>query len=195
MIRTKAVISGVTGLPGLQSVYFTGASITPTAAECSDAVARVRAFWVALAGQMASGCTIQVQQQLDWLDPVTGALLGRPSASSPPASVVATGTGISAPAIALGLKLVTAQIVNGRLLQGRMFISPLATTAVTAGIPSTAATTAGTNALAALNGSTTPILPSVWHRPPPHSSSGAAYAVVSTAVDSAKMWVLRSRRD
>src|SRR6266511_1403221 len=105
MIRVHAVISGVQGLPGLMSAYFTNASTVPTVAECNDATGRVRAFWVALAAQLATLGTFTVQQQLDQLDPVTGALLGRFAAASAPTAVVGSGGATMPFSSALGIRL------------------------------------------------------------------------------------------
>lgn len=195
MIRVRAVISGVSGLPGLMTAYYQPALVTPSVAEVNDATGRVRAFWVALAPQLAAGTVVTVQQSTDTIDQATGALFGRVSAASAPAAVTSTGTGELPPATAAGMRLQTTTVVGSRLLQGRIFVSPLAMVASNNGVPSAGVVAALGTAGTALQTGATGITLLVWHRPTAGGSNGSSAAVNSAQADSSKLWVLRSRRD
>lgn len=195
MIRVRAIISGVNGLPGLMTAYFQPALVTPTVAEVNDATGRVRAFWVALAAQLAASTVVTVQQSTDTIDQATGALFGRVSAASAPAAVTSVGSGELPPATAAGIRLNTSTVVGTRILQGRVFVSPLALAANTNGVPSASLVAALNAAGATLLTGATGIFPLVWHRPTPGGSNGSDGAITSATGDSTKLWVLRSRRD
>ena len=195
LIRVRAIISGVNGLPGLMTAYFTPTGALPVVADVNDVTGRVRSFWVALVGQLAAGTSVAVQQSTDTIDELTGALLGRVSAASAPTTVTATGTGELPPSTALGIRLVTNTIVVRRLLQGRIFVSPCALATSNSGLPAGTAVTQGNVAGAALLSGATACKSQVWHRPTPGGSDGTRGDVLSATTDSAKLWVLRSRRD
>lgn len=195
MIRVRAVINGVTGLPGLSTFYFSGAGAPPSVAEANDATGRVRAFWLACATQLAAGTTVLVQQTTDTIDTSTGELTGRTAAASAPTVVTSSGSGELPPATAGGVRLSTIVVVNRRLLQGRAFVSPLATTASTSGVPSTNLVTQLNVAGAALLSGASAISCCVWHRPSPGGSNGSLGNVSAAVADTSKLWVLRSRRD
>jgi len=193
--RVRAVVGGVSGLPGLSTFYFHIAGTSVTAAEANDVTGRVRLCWDAFKALLAAGTTVLVQQGVDVLDSASGALLAKGSATAAPAVVTSTGVGELPPATAMGLRLFTAVVIGGRALQGRAFLSPLSTNAATAGVPSSTAITAANAAGAALLTGATGSTCVVWHRPSIAHTGGLAADVSSVGADSAKLWVLRSRRD
>jgi hypothetical protein len=192
--RVRAQIAGVSGLPGLYTAYFSGSAGVTSIAEANDVCARVRVLWNQVKGDLAAGVTVLVSPVVDTLDTATGALLGRTAASSVPAVVTSTGTGELPPFTMGGLKLLTAGVVNGRLLQGRSFIGPLATASSNSGVPSAGFSSDMTTGATGLVSGATALINVVWHRPSATHVGGAVSLVTSYAADS-KLWVLRSRRD
>jgi len=194
IMRVRFTITGLTGLPGLHTTYWTGASSTPVAADALDVVARVRAFWNTIKNNMAAGTTIAINQNVDVLDQVTGTLTGQ-LAPGTVTSVVGSGTSSLPSATMMLLKYQTSTIVNGRRLQGRSFIGPLSTLCNTAGD-----VTPANNALL-LTGSndltTGPTASSlvVWHRPTDLLPAGGSTAPVVSFATNTEFSVLRSRRD
>lgn len=192
--RVRCVLGGTSGLPGLMTAYYTSPNVPPTAGDITDATGRVRAFWVAVAGQLAAGVTAQVQQSCDLIDSATGDLQGRVNASALPALVTSTGTQELPPATAGGIRLVTNTVIFRRVVQGRIFVSPLALAANTNGLPSAGLIAALGTAGTALGTGGTGIINVVWHRPDVAHSGGSVATVTGYSVDASKLWVLRSRR-
>lgn len=192
--RVRATISGVSGLPGLYTAYFSGSAGVTTVAEANDVCARVRALWNQVKGDLAASVTVLVSPLVDSLDTITGALTGRTTASSVPTVVTSSGTGELPPFTMGGLRLLTAGVVNGRLLQGRSFIGPLATASSSSGVPSAGFVTDMNAAGLLLVSGATALINVVWHRPSPSHTGGLSSLVTSYSADS-KLWVLRSRRD
>lgn len=194
IMRVRAVITGVLGLPGVHTTYWTGASSSPVTADATDVVARVRAFWDSFKANMGPGVVIAPNNNVDVLDQATGALQGSLAGGSV-ASVAATGATLLPFQTMMLLKLGTGVVVNGRRLQGRSFIGPLAASTNTGGNVVAAANTALTTAAASFNSGATSSALVVWHRPSGSPPSGGTTAVVTTYNTSTVFAVLRSRRD
>jgi len=194
IMRVRFIITGLNGLPGLHTTYWNGALAAPVQADAQDVVDRVRAFWQALNSTMADGVTISPDGTVDVLAESTGALTGSFSATA--ASVSSIGTGAAPLASMMLLKYFTAAIVNGRKLQGRSFIGPVESTAISSGqVSSTANTSLITAAGSLSTGGSTASEQVVWHRPTLAAPSGGSTSVVTGFGTDIDFAVLRSRRD
>lgn len=192
--RVRATINYGQGGPGLGTFYFSFLGITPTAPELADAVARVRAFYFALAAVLCTTVTVLVQGAVETIEEETGVLTGAYT-TTPPAAVVGTGaTPQMAPHVSLVVRLVTQQVVNGRILQGRTYVGPLSSvTGTNTGTPSTGSGTAALAAIVALLSTTSTEEPVIWHRPKAAGSGTSGTIVGGSAWSS--FGSLRSRRD
>lgn len=194
MMRVRTVLDGVQGLPGLATAYFNGASSTPVAADATDVVGRVRAFWLAIASLIPAPVVYHVSNQVDLIDPADGQLVG---GLAPAAVLQVAGTGgASGPApVAFLLVLNTGSIVNGRRLQGRWFIAPAPASVNSAGSFGTAQQATLTAAAAGMLTGGTASVPVVWHRPKVTPFSPGIVAPVTGYASRTPFAVLRSRRD
>ena len=190
LLRTRARITGTTGLPGLSTFYWIPTTAGST--EATAALAGVRSYFEAVKGLLAPAVTITYDQAVDVINDATGVLENQLTATAQSATT-STGTASAPPANQLGLTLNTGQVVAGRVLRGRTFLGPVDTGAFTAGgVPTgTAKTTLGTGGAALL--AVGPPDLAVWHRPK-NGSGGLALGVVGVAA-ATEVWVLRSRRD
>lgn len=190
LYRNEAVWSGITGMPGYTTFYSTGAA-NPAA---------LRTFFLALASYIPSPCTIQVAGSGDTIEDSTGTLTGTWSGTTP--GVVGCSGGIyAAPAGGL-VSWTTSTIRRGRILRGRSFLVPMAssnyTTAgqITSGTVS-AIQTAATALVSAFAGTLM-----IWGRPimdttvtPPVVAAAGTSGVVTGAVAQSTVVTLRTRRD
>lgn len=190
ILRTRAVIAGESGLPGLSTFYWLAAS--PTNTEATAALAGVRAYFEAVKAYLSAGCTVSYDTAVAVLEDTTGGLVTLLTAT---AQTLTTSTGAldAPPANQLGLVLNTSTVVNGRVLRGRSFLGPLTTDAFASsgqiGSGARTALLAGGAALLAVSAADL----AVWHRPT-NGSGGLALACTGVGA-SDKVWVLRSRRD
>lgn len=194
IMRVRFNITGLAGLPGLHTTYWTGASSTPIAADALDVVARVRAFWDSFKVNLAAGVTVSCNQPVDLVDETTGILVGQLGAGSP-ALVLSTGSGSLPSATMMLLRYNTGLIVAGRRLQGRSFIGPLATATNSGGDVVPTVNTALLTAAALMNTGATASLLVVWHRPTDANPSGGLTSGVTSYAANPEFSVLRSRRD
>lgn len=194
IMRIRTVLTGTVGLPGLNTFYANGASSTPITADATDMVARVRAFWNAIVATLPTAMTAVVSPQVDLIDPATGALTGGLVGATP---LTVTGTGGTALPLASMALLVasTGTIVNGRRLQGRSFIGPLAATVNNLGSLGPAQGAVISSAATNMLTGTTSSVPVVWHRPKLPGPAGGSVAPVTGFVTRTPFAVLRSRRD
>lgn len=194
IMRVRWLITGLTGLPGVHTTYWTGASSTPVQADATDVSGRVRAFWDGFKTVLAAGVTVSTAASVEVLDVATGTLVGQLGPGSQ-TSVVSTGANELPAATMMLLKLSTATVLNGRRLQGRSFIGPLGTGANTNGKVTPASnTTLLTASNALFTGATSSALV-VWHRPDRVTHLGGVVAPVTVAGTAIDFAVLRSRRD
>ena len=195
ILRVRAVLSGWTGGPALNTFYFKGVGTSPNQAECNDVVARVRSFWNSAAVYLPSAVTVNVDPTADVITAETGGLENSLSAAAPPTPVAGTGaTEFYAPSVAALLRLNTSVIIAGRRLKGRSFISPLTEGAVASGTVAVATITGLVGAATALT-AVTPTLSTlvIWRRPV--NGAGGATAPVTSITVPSKVATLRSRND
>jgi hypothetical protein len=194
MMRVRTVFSGWDGGPGLSTFYFTNTSENSTAA--GIVVGRVHQFWADLVPVFAVGTAIDVDRNVDVLNPASGEVTNTLSVGAQ-SQVVGTGSSnAQAPAsVAILMQLGTAEWVAGRRIRGRVFISPITSNAVsTTGKLASAMLGVLTPAASGLLAS----LPTenalcVWHRP--KNGAGGSAVPVTTVNYPDKLAVLRSRRD
>jgi len=190
ILRTRAVIAGESGLPGLTTFYWLDPS--PTAGNATAALAGVRAYFEAAKAYLSNGATVSYDTAVDVLNDGTGGLVSRLTATSQ-TQTTSTGSSDAPPANQLGVKLNTSTVVNGRVLPGRSFFGPCTPDAFgSGGQIGSGARTALLAAGAALLAVSAVDL-AVWHRPV-NGAGGIAVACTGIGVAD-KVWVLRSRRD
>lgn len=193
LLRVRSVGTGWTGGPGLATFYFDSGVQTVDAALATGVTGRVRAYFDAVRAYYPTGVAWTTDPVVDALDADTGTLSGQVVAGSAPATVVGTATVSSGPAFVAAVgKLRTNTFWAGRRIQGRTFLSPLASTytdstGVEGGLQ--AAQTTGLNAILTTGGG--PLMV-VWHRP--KNNTGGFMAPVVSVSSSAVFGVLKSRR-
>lgn len=180
--------------PCLITTYWDSAGATPTVLG-TEALARVRAMFNGLAASIVTGAGLTFNPIVDEIEETTGTLVNQ-HAATPPASVTFSATGDALPYATQALaRFGTAGFINGRRVQGRMFIpgfvesqslgTPPQPTGGLIGILQTSVNLLGTTV-------TTPMSQRIWHRPGP---SGAGLSVPVTARSISPFWAtLRSRR-
>jgi len=192
LYRVRSVIQGAQGLPGLNTHYF-AATGTGSSTEATTCAGRVRAAWAAVVNMLPTAITIQVQSQVDLIDPTNGHLAGSFSITAPALVGGAAGTAIGAPQVAAGIVWDTTAIVGNRRLRGRTFISPLYGGVV--GGPAPASPVPGYCAAystALLTSSPPATAPaSVWMRPRP-ALAGTSFPIL-VGTPATKWFTLRSR--
>lgn len=194
IMRVRATLTGTQGLPGLSTLYAFGTSATPSSADCSDMVARVRAFWEAIKALMPAGVFVLVSGDVDVLDETNGALVTGFAVASP-ATVVATGSEALPLATSMLLTHQTGTIIDGRRLKGRTFISPVSDSTNIDGLTTSASrATIAAAANAMITGSTSSF-PVVWHRPKLPGPFGGTIAPTTSFSVGSNYATLRSRRD
>jgi hypothetical protein len=196
IMRIRAVSAGWQGAPGLFTMYARGAANPPVAADVTDMVARVRAFFLAQASNYVTTQTIQVSGTADLINDIDGKLVGSISVAAPAVVGGLTAAALLPIPSMLVLRVQTSAIRNGRKLQGRSFLGPVQAGVNVAGAPAAATlTTLIANATVMLTG-TTASKPVVWGRPiaGPLPLAGSSADVTSYGA-SPLFGVLRSRRD
>lgn len=129
----------------------------------ADIATKLHGFASALAPQLASGTTIRLGAELKEFNTASGALVGL-EPITPFTPVVGSGGPSAVPNAAQGLiRLRTNQVVNGRLLQGRIYVPGLSTATQ---LGNGEVNSSGIAALVAAGGVLTSELAfQVWHRP------------------------------
>lgn len=115
----KAVWTGVTGLPGVNTWYWNAGGTI------DDQVDAVHQFYADLAGYLPPGVSIQVAGTGNELVESTGALSAVWAASSTPSVVNGSGSNAFAAGVGACVTWHTSTVVNGRLVHGRTFLVPL----------------------------------------------------------------------
>lgn len=184
MLRVSTVMTGVVGAPYFSQIYFGGTTV----GQAAPAAAAVRGFWDSIKGLITAGLVMQVQPDVEAVDPVTGLITGVFSTSS-----VAVNSGGNAPlpkATQGLLRLRTGVYVSGKEIRGRIFIPALANDSQLGGVPSAALTAGAQSACTAMAvaGAAAGDLV-VWSR-----KNGQHADVVSNSLWN-QFAVLRSRRD
>lgn len=196
ILRCRAVGTGWTGGPGLFTTYWRG-SATPTVAEATEAAARVRAMFQAVASRIPSGITWVPDGFCDVIDEATGTLVSGVSGTTPASTTGSSASARVAVTTAVVVQWLTLGVVRGKRLRGRSFWSPITLSDLdSAGGLSTTARTAYDAAFSnALLQITTPLSMVVWSRPNTLKGYvGSAQSVNDVSI-STTLGVLRSRRD
>ena len=183
---------GAAGPQCLLTTYWdsTGAAVGALATE---AMARVRAAWAALANAIPSSSTLSFDPLLDEIEESNGNIVGQ-VAGTLPAAVTFTNANDPLPYQTQALvRLDTGVYIGGRRLKGRIFIPGASEDRNTAGAPIAAYLTQ-LNSFATALGTTvvTPMNQRVWHRPV-NGFGGLSQPVISRTV-SGQWAVLKSRR-
>lgn len=194
MLHVRSIGTGVAGSPYYTNLYFTG-----EIASAAAALTKVRTFMAALAPNIGSGMTINVQSEVKEIDPFFGNTLA--ILNGPDQAPIATsgGTTVTPPATQGLIRLATGGVVRNRRVIGRIFVPRVAVGAVaTGGSVSAGYQTSVTNAISALIADQAGPRLAVWSRPmelgPIGPVNGSLHAVTSASVWS-EFSVLRSRRD
>lgn len=207
MFRVKSVWSGGVGLPGYTNFYWSSLGGDNVGIP-ANAITRIMAFWEAIKNTLPIGIRIDVDNNVDLLDPVTGNLTD---------VLQSTGGGTitpfqdpslanySAPTGAC-ITWTTAGFVAGRRVKGRTFIVPLTHACFDAqgNIQTGNLTTLrdAANGLFTVGGGDIADMV-VWHRPrkgspfatPPVAATPGSEHLVTAASVKDKAAVLTSRRD
>lgn len=188
MLRVQSVFTGLPGMPGISSTYFSGAG----AVDAQTAVNRVRAFWDGLFVGLSDGLVIQIAPDVYEIDPEDGVIFDIHAIAGE------TWTGGSADevlpfATQVNLSFLTAGVVRGRRVRGRNFIPGYVEGSNVDG----ALTVSASGALEALATTTLgdtsdPMRQLVWSRPT-LTDAGSSHEVTSYLVPE-QFAVLRSRR-
>lgn len=190
MLRVSTTMTGVQGAPFNSTHHFGGEDQT----EAIAAADAIRAFWLALVPNFASGLSIQVNSEVEVVDEATGQTTGTFEHTT--AAVPVGGSVAPLAAATQGLlRWRTATFIAGRRLQGRTFIpKPPSTFNAAPGVPSgTYQANLLTAANALLAGDTAAGGLVVYSRPTDARPGASAPVVAASAWN---QWaVLRSRRD
>lgn len=199
--RTKGTLN-VAGIGNLCLIthYWDSTGASP-AAIVTEALARVRAQFNAMAAVIAGSSVLTLTAAADEIEETDGQIVGQ-TVGTLPAAVVFTTAGQVMPAQNQGiLALSTGTFINGRRLQGRQYIPGFTVGANTANGTLATTTQNAINAGAVLLGTTvvTPINQRVWHRPLLNPLTGAVInpglsAIVTSRAARSTWSVLRSRR-
>jgi hypothetical protein len=179
--------TGYPGAPGLNAFYFQDpGALNLTQAQANDALARVRAFFAAVAANFATVQGFLVDPIVVTLDELTGVVLGSLGTVVPALVSGTTAVSVGPPQVQLLLKQSTAAVALGRRVQGRSYIGPLQQN-VTVGVAPNGVTAGGISsaAIAQLTpgAPVSTVRPCVWHRPQKPSTKhptgvvGGAFAV------------------
>lgn len=194
LFRARAVLT-VGGVQCLHTTYWDDVAVVGGAALATEALARVRAFWNSIAGNIVAGSTIAFDTAVVQLNQLTG----QPMASfvgAAPAAVIFTNGGDPLPFATQALvRYDTGVYVRGRRLRGRSFIPGYTETDQTSGVGPAAAFITGLNTALGLLGTVvvSNINQVVWSRPnPAFPGSGQAEPVTGRAASST--WAVQKGR-
>lgn len=198
MYKVRSLWSGFAGAPGFTNHFF--GTTDPLLAGASQAVADVRAFWVALQSNMPDDVQINVEQNVQIIEDSTGLVEDELTATAVAAVNPTATTGYAAP-VGASIEWRTSDFVGGRRVKGRTYVVPLLASAFeTDG--SLSSTTLSSVQAAAAGLIAAPSQLVVWQRPraasvgpPPVSARVGSLHLVAAAGVSDRAAVLRSRRD
>lgn len=195
VFRVTATWQNFTGAPGYSKFSFLEVSGDAGAIAVTAAV---RTFLLAYVATLPSGLTIQVSPEVTEHDETTGALVGSMVASTTPQLI--TGGVVASYAGGAGAFIAwkTGAIWQGRRVQGRTFLAPLADVYEANGTLKQTFITASQNAATGLINDPGTVF-AIWAKrydnttTPPTQNNGAAFQVLS-AVQRDQTSGLRSRR-
>lgn len=197
--RVEAIWQNFIGAPGYSRFTF---DTVNTPADATTVTGKVRAFFFAIAALIPNGATVQVQAAVPTYDAQTGVLFGEVVAPSAPAIVTGTASASAQYAGGAGAFVgwKTSNIWQGRRVQGRTFLVPLAGVSDTNG---TITASALATLTAAANGLIAPGTPAfgVWAKKFLTNADGSQSQIdgsffLGTGISVPdKTGILRSRRD
>lgn len=193
LLRTRATyLDNVAGTEALLTYYWDSTGGTPTAV-MTEAVARVRSFWVTFRDHFPNSGGIELDPVGDEVDEVTGAIVSQYTAPAV-SGLSGLAGGDALPPLNQGLlRLRTGTYIGGRRVLGRQFIPGAVEADSQAGRPAAGYVSALNTAAAALGATqVTAIAQRVWHRPV--NGSGGLSVVITARSASSEWAVLRSRR-
>lgn len=171
-----------------------GVTVSETALEA--ALVAVEDFWEDLDGNMI-GCTGQVSNTIDFVDPNTGTLTGEFISTNARAALQGQGTGAYPAGVGARIRWRTPGIRNGRRVTGTTFVVPIVasqydTSGTLNNLFVAALQTSGQTLVNALDANGTPMM--VWSRPPSATAgNGFVTEVNGVSVPDKTAW-LRSRK-
>lgn len=192
IFRVKARWTGFSGAPGLSVFHFNDSADTTTYTP-DNAVLAVRTFFFGMANLLPTVVTIDVDNNVEVIDPPSGQMTDIISAQDQPNVVGAAAATYSAPSGAV-VHWTTSGVRNGRRVRGKTFLVPLVTSVYqNDGTLATAhmATIAG-QAQALIDNEATALV--TYSRPVEGGQLGQQYLVTGQRVPDMAA-VLRSRRD
>lgn len=206
IMRVRAVSTGWTGGPGLNTVYFIKGddALMPELADAQLAADRVRAAFFDARTGFPSSWRCSITPAVDVLVTETGALAGSLGVT-PPAEVLGDNVAGFGPTPAMVLcKLNTNTFSDGSRLQGRHFLGPTALMIEGNGTPTAALLTEVGQYGTALGNAGPGGVPKVvvWRRPreasagpPVVTARAGSFGIVTSYSTQDKFAILRSRRD
>lgn len=128
LARVRLAASGWNGGPGVNVLHYSSGTLGAwDGAAAQSTIDELHAFVNDCSMLWAPGITITFPTSLDIIDSDTGNLIGIEPVPTPVAAVASTGTGAS---VSRGsqvcMNLLTDMFRNGRRLQGRIFLGPVA---------------------------------------------------------------------
>ena len=185
MFRLTYVFTGPAGTPYYSRQYFEGT----TQADVDEAATRLEDFWQSFNTYIQSSMLGTLQGEAEVIDASTGLITNVLSAGT--SVVTFAGGAANVPLATQGLiRLQTTLFLNGRRLQGRIFIPGLAQAANALGVPS-----AGFQANMASAGLALAGLGTLNSALVVYSETHRAFANVTSVTSWNKFAVMRSRRD
>lgn len=194
IMRLRTTLTGWQGAPGLATFYYRNETGTlPETAEAENAHSHVQAAWVAARELFPSIWHFSTDSIVDVLLAETG-VLATQLVGGDTGGDVGTGSAAFGPAASgIVVRYNTADVVNGHVVRGRTFLSPIATGGDANATPTSAQLGLAGAFATALEGSGTPVISQiVWHRPV-SGAGGQACDVVGHSVRDV-FAVLTSRR-
>ena len=182
--RIEVVWSGLSGLPGV-SIFHAGET-------AAGMTALLRTYFGAIADQFPIGLSISFPSQGEVINDANGEVTGTWT-DVPTTAVTGTGGINYAAGVGTYTRWLTGGVVEGRRVQGRTFLCPLASTGYdNSGTLATATVTDLQTAAQVLTDGTPDLL--IWSRGTELDPTGMSFPVVAAAQPDKVSW-LRSRRD
>jgi hypothetical protein len=196
MLRVDTTMTGLPGMPGYNSLFFTGMDDAPAAVAARNAVLD---FWTDVAGYgVVNDVTFRIEPDVAIVDDETGDVTGYRTVD-PGAYVSVVTEGALPTATQLCINLLTAGVVNSRRVRGRIFVPGLGVSTNTVdGQPAASLISYMGNQVQQL----IDVGLVVWSRPreasagpPPVTARAGSVHPVTGAQVKTEWSILRSRRD
>lgn len=194
IMRLRSTLTGWRGAPGLATFYYRSETgDLPETAEAENAFSHVQAAWIVMRQEMPSIWSWSTSGVVDVLQEATGTLVTQLVGGESGGDVGTEATQFGPAEAGVCVRYHTADVINGHIVRGRTFISPVTVGGDADGSPDSGLLAHANGFAAALEGSGTPVIQQViWHRPI-GGTGGQACDVVSHSVSDV-FSVLTSRR-